>query len=73
MIVLLGVFLPACAVLIVGAVVAVVCMRRRRRKGVARNEVEVNSIDREESSTGLVDNYIAKLKGLACRCTYKHV
>lgn len=71
MTVLLAVFLSAFSVLIFGGIVAVVFMRRRRRrKGVARNEVEMNSMDREKTRAGLVDYYIAKLKGIVCSRTY---
>ena len=74
---LLAVFLPACAAcaaLVVVAVVVGVCKRRRRRKSVfiiSRNGDEMNSMNKEETSAGLVDYYFTKI--IQCSSTYRHV
>ena len=59
-----AVLVPACAVLIVGAVV-VVAFVMRRRKNVAvksRDKADTISANREETRAGLVDTYIIKLR-----------
>ena len=82
MTVLPAVFVPACALLIVGAVTAVACVMMRR-KSVAiklRDKVDLTSANREETGAGLVDEYTVKLRGYA-KChhlvayssVYKHV
>ena len=67
MTVLPAVLVPACAVLIVGAVV-VVAFVMRRRKNVAvksRDKADTISANREETRAGLVDTYIIKLRSYA--------
>ena len=62
-----AVLVPACAVLIVGAVV-VVAFVMRRRKNVAvksRDKAGMISANREETRAGLVDTYIIKLRSYA--------
>ena len=65
--VLPAVLVPACAVLIVGAVTAVACVVRRRQSVAikSRDGVDMISANREETEAGLVDTYIAKLRGYA--------
>ena len=54
--VLPAVLVPACAVLIVGAVTAVVCVMRRRHVAIkSRDGVDMTSANREETAAGFVD------------------
>ena len=82
MTVLPAILVPACAVLVlllVGAVIAIVYGRRRRRRGrkMKKQSVAVRSIDRaklsstntDEAGAGLVDKYIVQLK----RCIHSVV
>ena len=54
MTVLPAVLVPACAVLIVGAVTAVVCVMRRRQNVAvkSRDGVDMTSVNREEAGAG---------------------
>ena len=67
MTVLPAVLVPACAVLIVGAVVIVafVMMRRKNVAVKSRDKADTISANREETRTGLVDTYIIKLRSYA--------
>ena len=65
MTVLPAILVPACALLIVGAVTAVACVMTRR-KSVAiklRDKVDLTSANREETGAGLVDACTVKLRG----------
>ena len=59
MTVLPAVLVPACAVLIVCAVTAVVCVMRRRQGVAIKSRDGAN----KETEAGLVDTYIVKLRG----------
>ena len=61
MAVLPAVFVPACAVLILGVVTAVACVVRRQCVVVKSRD----GANREETEAGLVDTYIVKLRGYA--------
>ena len=67
MTVLPAVLVPACILLIVGAVIAVVCVMRRRQSVAvkSRDGVDMISANREETGEGLRDTYIVKLRGYA--------
>ena len=62
-----AVLVPACAVLIVGAVVVVafVMMRRKNVAVKSRDKADTISANREETRAGLVDTYIIKLRSYA--------
>ena len=64
--VLPAVLVPACAVLIVGAVTAVACVMRRRQSVAikSRDGIDMTSAPREEGA-GLRDTHIVKLRGYA--------
>ena len=69
MTVLPAVLVPACAVLIVGAVIVVACVMRRR-KNVAvksRDKADTISANMEETRAGLVHTYIVKLSYAKCQ------
>ena len=77
-----AVFVPACAVLILGVVTAVACVVRRRQSVVvkSRDGVDIISANRKETGAGLVDTCIVKLRGyakchhpVACSSVYKCV
>ena len=57
MTVLPAVLVPACAVLIVGAAIAVVCVMRRRHSVAIKSKdgVDMISANKEETEAGLVD------------------
>ena len=59
-----AVLVPVCAVLIVGAAIAVVCVVRKRQSVAikSRNGVDAISVNREETGAGLVDTCIVKLR-----------
>ena len=64
--VLPAVLVPAFAVLIVGAVVVVAFVMRRKNVAVkSRDKADMISANREETKTGLVDTYIIKLRSYA--------
>ena len=66
MTVLPAVLVPACAVLIVGAVVVVAFVMRKKNVAVkSRDEADPISASREETRAGLVDTYIIKLRSYA--------
>ena len=67
MTVLPAVLVPACTLLIVGAVTAVVCVMRRRQSVAvkSRDGVDITSANREETGAGLRNTYIVKLRGYA--------
>ena len=61
MTVLPAVLVPACAVIIVGAVIAATCVMRRKRVAMKpRDGIDMVSAIREETEAGLVDTYIVK-------------
>ena len=64
MTVLPAVLVPACAVLIVGAVTAITCVMRRRQSVAikSRDGVGMISANREKTEAGLRDTYIVKLR-----------
>ena len=64
MTVLPAVLVPACAVLIVGTIIDVTCVMRRKSVAMkSRDEIDTISANREETEAGLVDTYIVKLWG----------
>ena len=65
--VLPAVLVPACAVLIVGAVTAVACVMRRRQSVAikSRDGIDMTSANREKTGAGLRDTHIVNLRGYA--------
>ena len=61
MTVLPSVLVPACAVIIVGTVIAATCVMRRKSVAMKpRDGIDMVSANREETEAGLVDTYIVK-------------